>query len=569
MTVVLAVLAPLLIFGTVRSAFRGSALSDLSQTAEALAWGLSPLLADTVPGLDSTVTAIARRVGVRLTVMDREGTVLADSEEDPAGMENHRSRPEVIRAFRGMTGTATRYSETLGREMAYAAVPVLRGDSVSFVVRASLFLSDLDPTIRRIGADMAVIGSILLLLGLAAAWYFARSLSEPIRSMAGVMRRVKEGDFDARVAPSRIRELDGLSTDINAMVSRMRDLVRSLTGENSGREAILRSIHEGLAVVDGSGRLIASNHSFSVMACGGDPLDPDSPADHVASREFRDHIAAVLRGDSPGNRVESGSRVYAANHAPVRGTDRTVFTFGDITELDALVRIKRDFAANVSHELRTPLTSIRGYAETLLEEVPAGDRGHVETILRNTDRLIRLVEDIRVLSELEHPDRTLELAPLDVGEILEATAGRFRAQASAKNLELVVEIEGRLPAIRADRSAVEQVLSNLLENAVRYTSAGSVSVRAGVRGRLLTVVVSDTGPGIEKEHLPRIFERFYVVDRARSRERGGTGLGLSIVKHVMTLHGGWVGVTSTPGAGSAFTVAFPIDESAEELRERG
>jgi two-component system phosphate regulon sensor histidine kinase PhoR len=560
---ILSVLAPILIFGTVDSTFRTAAVSDLERTAHVLSWGLSPMLRDSVACLDSIITDLGRRIGVRVTIIDRDGIVTADSEEDAGIMENHRTRPEVIAAFNGRICTISRYSETLDREMLYTAVPVFMGDSIPVVVRTSLFVSELSSTMRRIALDMCITGLVLLLSGLTVAWLFSRSLSEPIRSMAGVTRRVKEGDFAARVAPSSIRELSVLSADVNAMIARTSELVETLSAENAGREAILRSIHEGLAVVDGNGKLISANQSFSVMACGGDPLRPELPAEHVASREFRDFIAGTLRGEVTSGRVECGGKVFSASYAPVQGSDRSVFTFSDITELDALVRIKRDFAANVSHELRTPLTSIKGYAETLLEDAAGAEKGYAETILRNTDRLIRLVDDVRILSEFEHPDRMLELRPVDIVQVVAEMAAPYRRQAESKGLDFVVELDEGLPVLHADRFGVEQVLANLLENAIRYTSSGSVTLRVGVRARLLTMVISDTGAGIDTEHLGRIFERFYVVDRARSRERGGTGLGLSIVKHIMTLHGGWVRVTSTPGAGSMFTVAFPLDEPAQ------
>jgi two-component system, OmpR family, phosphate regulon sensor histidine kinase PhoR len=558
--VILSVLAPILIFRTVGSKFRTAAVSDLERTAQALSWGLSPMLNDSTADLDSIITDLGREIGVRVTVIHREGIVTADSEEDTGVMENHRTRPEVIAAFNGRTCTISRYSETLDREMLYTAIPVFNGDSIPFVVRTSLYVSELSSTMRRIALDMAITGFVLLLSGLTVAWIFSRGLSEPIRSMAFVTRRVKEGDFAARVAPSSIRELSVLSADVNAMIAGMSELIGTISEENAGREAILSSIHEGLAVVDSHGKLISANQSFSFMACGGDPLRPENSAAHVASREFRDFIAGTLRGEITSGRVECGGKVFSASHAPIHGTDRTVFTFSDITELDSLVRIKRDFAANVSHELRTPLTSIKGFAETLLDEAEESQRGFIETILRNTDRLIRLVDDIRILSEFEHPGRTLELHQVDIVQIVEEMTALYRRQAESKGLEFLVELEEGLPLLNADRFGVEQVLANLLENAVRYTSSGSVTLRVGVRAKLLTMVVSDTGAGIETEHLGRIFERFYVVDRARSRERGGTGLGLSIVKHIMTLHGGWVRVTSTPGAGSMFTVAFPLDD---------
>ena len=556
--VILAVLAPILVFGTVRSRFLGSASTDLERVAESLAWSFSPLLGSGTATLDSITSELGLELGVRITVIAMDGSVLADSEEDPDVMENHRTRPEVICAFNGLPGRETRFSETLNQEMLYTAVPISIGDSIPAVVRTSLFLSDLRATEKLIGLDIAIVTSVLLIAGLVAAWFFSRSLSRPIRSIADVTRRVEEGDFSARTAPCSIRELAGLSVDINTMISRTRELVTQISDENAGREAILSSIREGLVVVDRNGRIVSSNRSFEEMACGGDPLVAKSGAEYITSPDFREFISSTLQGRETDGRVVCGGKVYSAGHSEVAGADRTVFTFSDITEMDNLVRIKRDFAANVSHELRTPLTSIKGYTETLLEDAGDEERRYLATILRNTDRLINLVEDIRLLSELEHPGGAGKIAPVDMTEVINAVVEVYRGQAATKGLELMTDTEEELPEIQAERFGVEQVLVNLLENAIRYTPEGSVTVRAGVRSRFLTIAVSDTGIGIDEEHLTRIFERFYVVDRARSREKGGTGLGLSIVKHIMTLHGGWVQATSTPGAGSIFTVAFPL-----------
>ena len=563
--VILAILAPVLVFGTVRSRFLERAFSDLERVASLLAWSFEPLLDADYSDLDSVAVRLGDELGIRITVISMQGVVLADSEKEPVDMENHRTRPEVICAFNGLHGRATRYSETLEQEMLYSAIPIYQGDSIPAVVRTSLFLSDLRATMGQIGLDIAIVTSVLLLAGLTAAWFFSRSISRPIRSIVDVTKRVEEGDFSARAAPCSIRELGGLSVDINAMISRTQDLIGQLSDESASREAILASIHEGMVVVDNEGRVLSANLSFSQMACGGDMLISDNTADYITALEFRDYINRTLAGEETGGRVTSSVNVYAANHSPVQATDRTVFTFSDITELDNLMRIKRDFAANVSHELRTPLTSIKGYAETLLDDAGDDDKPHIETILRNTDRLIRLVDDIRILSELEHKGGYPQKALVSIPQVITGMVEIFRRRARAKGLDLILELEDDLPSIQADTFGVEQVLANLLENAIRYTLAGTVTVKAGVRSRYLVIVVSDTGIGIDDEHIPRLFERFYVVDRARSREKGGTGLGLSIVKHIMTLHSGWVRVTSTPGAGSMFTVAFPLENESTDI----
>jgi two-component system phosphate regulon sensor histidine kinase PhoR len=556
--ILLAVLAPLLVFGTIRSRFTSAAFTDLSRTAEALEITVAHLLEHDSATLDSLADVIGPRLGIRITIIARDGTVLADSEEQPDSMENHRTRPEVICAFNGKVGNTTRYSETLGREMLYAAVPVIVNDSIPAVIRTSLFFSDLISTLGQVGVDIAMVTSAVLLAGLITAWFFSRSISIPIQSIAGVTRKVEEGNFSARAAPCSIRELDQLSTDINGMIAKTMQLVNELSEQNAAQEAILGSIVEGLVVIDHSHEVVTANRSFIEMACGGNLPHSKDYLDYISVPEFRDFISIALHEDVPEGKVESDGKIYNVSVAPVSGTDRKVFTIRDVTELENLMRIKRDFAANLSHELRTPLTSIKGFSETLLEEADKESSGHIETILRNTDRLIRLTDDIRTLSELEHPSRTLDFKSVMIEDVIIDVMGIFRRQADKKGLLLDVEIGKELPPINADRYSVEQVLVNLLENAIRYTSSGSVTVRTDLRGKYVTIVVADTGSGISQEHLPRLFERFYVVDRARSRSRGGTGLGLAIVKHIMTVHGGWVRASSTPGEGSMFTVAFPV-----------
>ncbi len=556
--ILLAVLAPLLVFGTIRSRFTSAAFTDLSRTAEALEITVAHLLEHDPASLDSLTDVIGPRLGIRVTIIARDGTVLADSEEQPDSMENHRTRPEVICAFNGRVGNTTRYSETLGREMLYAAVPVIASDSIPAVIRTSLFFSDLRSTLGQVGVDIAVVTSAVLLAGLVAAWFFSRSISIPIKSIAGVTRKVEEGDFSARAAPCSIMELDQLSTNINGMITKTIQLIDELSEQNAAQEAILGSIVEGLVVIDHSHKVVKANRSFIEMACGENSPHSKDYLDYISVPEFRDFISIALHDDVPDGKLESGGKVYNVSVATVSGTDRKVFTIRDVTELENLMRIKRDFAANLSHELRTPLTSIKGYSETLLEEADKESSGHIETILRNTDRLIRLTDDIRTLSELEHPSRTLDFKPVMIEEVISDVMGIFRRQADDKGLLLDVGIGKKLPPVNADRYSVEQVLVNLLENAIRYTSSGSVTVRTDFRGKYVTIVIADTGSGISQEHLPRLFERFYVVDRARSRSRGGTGLGLAIVKHIMALHGGWVRVSSTPGEGSMFTVAFPV-----------
>lgn len=555
---ILAVLAPILVFNTIKSKFNTLAMSNLTKSAEALEFTFAPLLGSKPEELDSIADELGGRLDLRITLITRDGIVLADSDEQPDSMENHRTRPEVICAFNGMVGTSSRYSETLGRDMLYVAVPVEIGDSIPAVIRTSLYLSDQKSILQGVISDMAIVMLVVLVAGLITAWFFSRSFADPIRNIADATRKVEEGDYSIRIAPCSVSELSRLASDINGMISRTDELIEELSGKNTSLDAILKSVVEGLVVIDAGGIVITANRSFRKMSDAGEHEEGCTYLEFISNGEFRDFVEKVLNSGTVSGEVCTGGNVFSARAAGIPETDQFVITFRNITEIVETERVKKEFSDNASHELRTPLTSIKGYGETILDNLSGEDRKYMGIILRNTDRLIRIVDDIRILSELEHPMTTLDVSEVNLGDVVSNTIELFRTRAEDKGLDLIIEKETHIPVIRADRFRIEQVLINLIDNAVRYTSAGAVAVRIGARGHFVTVVVSDTGIGIEEEHLVRLFERFYVVDKARSRSRGGTGLGLAIVKHIVALHGGWVRVSSTPGSGTMFTVGLPV-----------
>jgi two-component system phosphate regulon sensor histidine kinase PhoR len=560
---ILAVLAPVLIFNTIKSKFNSLATSNLTRTAETLEFIFTPLLGNEPAELDSIADELGKRLNLRITLITRNGIVLADSDEQPDSMENHRTRPEVICAFNGMIGTSSRYSATLDRDMLYVAVPAKIGDSIPAVIRTSLFLSDQKSILHSVISDIAIVMLAVLFAGLIIAWLFSRSFADPIRNIADATRKVEEGDYSIRIAPCSISELSRLSSDINGMISRTDELIEELSGKNASLDAILESVVEGLVVIDAGGIVITTNRSFRRMSGAGERGEGCTYLDFISIGEFRDFIAGVLNRGIISGEISFDGNVFSARAAKIPETDQFVITFRDITEIAEAVRVKKEFADNASHELRTPLTSIKGYGETILDNLSGEDRKYMGIILRNTDRLIRIVDDIRVLSELEHPMTTLDVSEVNLEDVVNNTIELFRTRAEEKSLDLIVEKETQIPVVRADRFRIEQVLINLFDNAIRYTSSGAVTVRIGARGHFVTIVVSDTGIGIEENHLTRLFERFYVVDKARSRSRGGTGLGLAIVKHIVTLHGGWVRVSSTPGSGTMFTIGLPEQAPSE------
>jgi two-component system phosphate regulon sensor histidine kinase PhoR len=390
------------------------------------------------------------------------------------------------------------------------------------------------------------------------SYLIARSTVRPLRELTAAFRRFSAGDFDVRVLLAKGGRVRELSDDFNRMAFSTKTLVAELRQQREALDAIVRSIQEGLAVVDASGRIVLANASFQRLA--GDP-----PAlghyywEVIREPAFVDAVRAVTAANPTAVRqLALGGQDYACSASYLPASQQVVLTLHDNAEIVRSARMKKDFVQNVSHELRTPLTAIKGFAETLEATIDKDNRPYLDAIMRNADRLASLVRDLLVLSELEERGTELQLEDVDLEEIAEQMLKLFERAAHAKGLELKLSATYTGGTVRADRFKLEQVFINLLDNAVKYTERGQVEV-AITRGDVTAAIeIRDTGPGIAAEHLPRVFERFYVVDKGRSRQLGGTGLGLSIVKHTVLLHGGDVSVRSTPGAGTTFTVTLPV-----------
>ena len=549
--IILTVIAPVMVFSAFRSAFRDRAVSDLTRSAQALVPTVQNCLqiGDT-EALDSTLSETAERMGARITVIARDGTVYADSEENPEEMENHRTRVEVIAAFNGISGTSSRYSSTLGREMIYAAVPVCLGDSIPAVVRTSFFFESYSATVNPVITEMIFVVSAAFMVALLSAWLISRRIAVPIRDLAGVAERITRGELGARAAPGYTREQNMLAMTINQTLGRTEELINDISRSDSRNRAILHSMSEGVVVVSEKGEIILQNQSFMDVFKMAEPHSEMPP-------EVRDLLTGSRLSDT-GGKLDFQGKVIAWTWAPVENSEDRVFSFRDITSEFNLSEIKRNFAINVSHELRTPLTAIKGYAETLREDVSGDGSRYLDVIMRNTERLIALVKDIQILSEVESGEGVLTLETVSVREIMETVMPLFE-DASQKRNRSVTYVEDK-PGLmlRADRYRVEQVLVNLIDNGLKYTDEGGVEIRVSSRGGKAVFAVSDTGRGIPQDLQERVFERFFVVDRSRSRKMGGTGLGLSISKHIVEAHGGTLSVSSAAGQGSIFLFTLPL-----------
>jgi len=402
----------------------------------------------------------------------------------------------------------------------------------------------------------------IVFIALLGAFLISNSVVRPIRHLTLASRKVASGDFSARVFLKTKDELWGLANSFNRMNEEMEKMFSELGQQKEELKSIIDSLQEGLLVLDKQGRVIRSNESFRKIV-------GNQAVEEKLYWEIMRYPRLTELLKNAGNRREKfmeeltiGNRVFICSGAPLEGGEGVVSIFYDITEIKKIEKVKKDFVSNVSHELRTPLTSIKGYAETLRNEVDTvPGKKYLEIIERNTDRLVNIVNDLLLLSNVEEK-AVLELEDVDLRVFLENVIRIFDQRLKDKQLSLVIDVKENLPRIKADLFKLEQMLVNLLDNAVKYTDRGEITVSLDVHDKRVRIQVRDTGIGIPKDDIPRIFERFYVVDKSRSRRSGGTGLGLSIVKHIVLLHHGTIDIESALGKGTSVTVNLPTDLSA-------
>jgi two-component system phosphate regulon sensor histidine kinase PhoR len=379
--------------------------------------------------------------------------------------------------------------------------------------------------------------------------------------LSNASRKVASGDFNVRVLLKRKDELKELADSFNYMTDQIRTLFTELSRQKEGLNNIISSIQEGLLVFDQQGRIILTNESFKKIV----------ENNHIEGRFYWEVVREPLFSElikkvrdekrSYTEELVLNGKYFLCSATFLDSREETVVIFHDITEMKNVEEIKKDFVVNVSHELRTPLTAIKGFAETLEEETDEKNRHYVDIIKRNTDRLINIVQDLLALSQLEERGTRLELEEVDLGDMIERTLKIFEHRMREKNLKFDLKIENDFPLIKADPFKLEQVFVNLIDNAIKYTEHGEITLSLKQSGNHVMIELEDTGIGISEDHIPRIFERFYVTDKSRSKMLGGTGLGLSIVKHIVLLHNGTIDVKSTPNKGTTFSIALPTNPS--------
>jgi two-component system phosphate regulon sensor histidine kinase PhoR len=556
------------------------AIARVGQERAAVLSSIPPTKTEEINGLQTWVHEMAAS-GARITVITAQGLVLADSQSDPQTMENHAGRPELKDALASGSGHSIRHSVTINRDLLYYAVrqPTAAGQPV--LLRFALPLSTVTSVLMEFRESLWLASLFILALVGGATLLVSRRFTNRVDRLTAFSRRVAEGDFHAEPSGSSGDALDSLGSSLNQTAARLDQTIRTLTEERNLSSAILGSMVEGVAVVNASERVLFFNPSFaSILGLDSPPQPGSGLVEVVRQTELIEAVRKVLAGEL---RVEAEivtgtlrQHFFAATVAAVRTTQANgaVVVLHDITDLRKLERVRRDFVANVSHEFRTPLTAIQGFSETLLGGAmndPQNRDRFLGIILEHARRLARLTDDLLMLSKMDADRLELELRRLPAEQLVASCVETAHPRAIDKDLRLSVNLGKKLPDIAGDRRRLTEVLQNLLDNAIQYTPAGGqIMVSAEYSNSEVVFTVSDTGIGIPEADQPRIFERFYRVDVARSREVGGTGLGLSIARHLMEAHGGRLWVESEVGHGSQFHFSVPIfDADRSAPRNRG
>jgi len=514
----------------------------------------------------------------RLTIITAAGVVVADSREVADNMDNHGQRPEIIMAREKGVATATRFSQTLQKEMVYRAQRVSHNTRLLGFVRVSLPLSTIDDKLAQLRLIVifaaAVAAAAALLLGL----YFAQAFIDPLTEMTEIAEAISRGDYEKRITINQNDEVGKLGEAFNRMAKSSAGRMTEITTERNRLAMIITGMTEGVIAVDQQQKIIHINHAaarllqLSMTHSIGQPIWEQVRITEIMEAleqaiSSRDTVKTQMR--RPGKGDDQVVDIYAAvlideQDSQHRGTlSGAIIVFNDISELDRLERVRRDFVANASHELKTPITAIRGIAETILgdEEMNADvKRSFVGKINTQSKRLSALVSDLMALSRLESAQNSSQFHPLDLTALTRQSIAAIKSACGEKQLTIHTQMASQEALmIAGDKQAIGQLIDNLLSNAVEYTPTGGlITVTLARQVDRVELLIADSGVGISQQYQQRIFERFYRVDKARSRELGGTGLGLSIVKNIVEQHGGSITVESQPGKGSTFTVSLPL-----------
>ncbi|MHB1160530.1 MAG: ATP-binding protein [Chloroflexota bacterium] len=515
--------------------------------------------------IDALTKGLGLETGVRVTIIDRSGVVLGDSEHDPATMENHGQRPEVRTALEIGNGESRRRSATVGYDTLYVAVPITEGNRVLGIARVALPLSEINQATEGIARAIGLGGLVAIALAVGLALLIARSVVGPVEELTRAAGRMAEGDLDQRVGVYSRDEVGRLSRVFDLMADRLQSTIKTISSERNTLATVLSTMADGILIVDRKGRVVQTNRAAATLLGAPTPtMEGKTFVEVLRDHELSAVLERCLREATPSSgtaEVGPSRRFLRIVATPLRrGQEGALALLQDLTEIRRMETVRRDFVANVSHELRTPLASLKALVETLEEGAiaePEVARDFLSKMHVEVDGLAQMVTELLELSRIESSRVALSFEPEELEPLVRGAADRLAAQADRASLKLSVQLPADLPRVAANRERIQQVLVNLIHNAIKFTPAGGeIVVGALRRGDQVHIWVADTGVGITPDALPRIFERFYKADRSRSG--GGTGLGLAIARHVVEAHGGRIWAESIEGKGSTFTLSLPV-----------
>jgi two-component system phosphate regulon sensor histidine kinase PhoR len=547
-----------------------------AEDLKARAWLIERQIARKIPPFNpSSLNSLSRDLGIktntRITIIDLSGQVLGDSHEEPSRMDNHADRPEFRNALQGETGMALRFSNTLKEHMMYLAVPIILEDKLSGVVRTSIPITFIDQELRTIEFKIGGVSLAVAFLAAGISLMVSRRISKPLEQMKHSAESIARGDWKEHLSVnSDSVEISALSNALNQMALQLEDRIETITSQRNESEAVLSSMVEGVLAVDAQENVIHLNKAagklLEIKTDNAEGLPVEEIVRNSHLREFIERTLSGVENVETDLTIGNQNEIFLQAHGAVlkdmqEKSIGAVIVLNDVTRLRRLETVRQDFVANVSHELRTPITSIKGFVETLqqgaLENLEEAER-FLEIISKQVERLNAIIEDLLSLSRLEQDSGTLEIEKTKVLPILESVIRDCENKALKKNTSIKLNCPDELEVF-ANPPLLNQAVLNLVDNALKYSEqGGEIKVQALSTETETVIEIKDWGCGIDSAHLPRLFERFYRVDQARSRQLGGTGLGLAIVKHIAQVHGGRVSVNSTLGKGSRFSIHLSI-----------
>ncbi len=513
-----------------------------------------------------------KTAGLRVTVVLHNGDVTGDSEADPAMMNNHRNRPEIQAALSGQVGSSSRYSRTLSAQMHYVAVPLVREGKTIAVVRTAIAATEIDRAMCGMYVRVGGAGFLIAILAAFSSLYIARRHRHALQELRHGAEKFADGELNTRLKESNVEDLAVLGRAMNKMAAQLDERIRTITEQREEQEAVLSGMVEGVVAVDREKKIIIANEAAArMLGFNAEKAKGCYFKEIVRNSDVQKFVKQALHEDDEQINsfisLDEGNRILQACASVIQdlqiGPRGTVIVFNDITRMRKLEMTRREFVANVSHELKTPITSIKGFVETLRDSTPMSSEESdrfLGIIARQADQLTATIDDLLALGRIEREADSGELHKEEscIYDILTHACLMCKKTADEQGQTINLSAPEELTATVNSR-LIEQAAMNLIDNAIKYgKEGGRIEVRAIMDNEFIVIQVSDDGVGIEEEHIPRLFERFYRVDRSRSRAYGGTGLGLAIVKHIALAHRGSVDIDSKAGQGSTFTIRIPL-----------